>query len=207
MLNIKYLFIFFYIMSLNCVFGQNYITYFEKGEPNHILSIKGDTLILKLTKNDNLFLEREVKYSLKTNNDTLFVQKKVLKKINGVNIDETFFDSFENSKILKKRNDKLIFINNNKSYIEKRVIDSLIGNNDIFVINDSIHKIQIDDKPFDLRKLLKKPKKASVQKLTGKKAYEKYGIIGIYGVIEISDKKKFCSQKKAGNTIYSKLCD
>jgi len=198
MLSIKKIIAIVNLLFTTVVLGQQYVTYTENEIPNHSIMIK-DSILEVNTFDKNMLSEIKIGFLTEFKSDTLITHEKIQsKKSNGIRLFSDFLESFYNAKFIKTGNDKIILIDDNRPYFSKKTIDSIIGDNYIFYVNGILHKSPLD-KALDLKRFLKKPKKSNVKKLTGKQAYKKYGLIGIYGVFEIDDKKKYC--KKTGNTI------
>ncbi len=81
-------------------------------------------------------------------------------------------------------------------YLRKYYVDSLIGkDHTVFFVNGQLLKIGNDKNIHEqIDPLLQNPKKPKIAVLDGKEGYEKYGAVGILGVIEYYDKK--CRKKK-----------
>lgn len=213
MLNIKiikaYIFIGFIITSYSQEKSnlEIYRSYVTDDIPYHKLIINNDekitiersvkllsivtysTEFLTKTKNDTIFIISEMVYNKKANSNGK------TKKANGFKVknplSEQFIKYFKNGKLYKKSDTELIFLNKKQPYFKKKLIDSIIGDERIFIINCKIYKPSISPS-ISVNETLENPKRAKLKLLKGKKAYKKYGIIGLNGAIEISDKKKRC---------------
>ena len=88
-------------------------------------------------------------------------------------------------------NEEILLAEEDRPYFQKKLVDSILGENTVYAINDEVYRIPEDIS--DTSKLydqLEKPKKAEVKILSGKEAFEKYGVIGFKGVVEIVDQPK-----------------
>lgn len=174
-----------------------YQSYITDSIPKHLLIIDDKKVIIKIF-GKGLFPSTSNEFITRTQNDTIFLLNELVKnkKTEGLIMSNYFTNQFtkqfRNGKIYKKSNKELIFLNKNAPYFKKELVDSIIGNNTIYYINGKLFKSSLNssENQIDLNKVLKKPKRAKLKILDGKQAYEKYGIIGLYGIIEITDRKR-----------------
>jgi len=214
MLNIKCLLIIVLLGFVSMSYSQQqennqvYKTYRTDSIPYHLLIIDKDKLIIEIPRNDAVTFRTSAVFITRTEKDTITIFNKLADHIKqeGIVIKNHSIDHFINqfikAEIYKKSNNELLFIKKNRPYFKKELVDSVIGDNTIYYINDKLFKIPINsnEKLIDINKILKKPKRAKVKILKGKQAYEKYGIIGLNGVIEIFDKKKrHCRKNEVAN--------
>ncbi|PID67536.1 MAG: hypothetical protein CR968_06210 [Flavobacteriia bacterium] len=192
----------FILLLMNSCYAQDctqhdtntFLTYSDKQIPSHQLILcdkqieltiypqglrYGDTYTFDLEKNNDLL-------RLKLVIDTTYQE--------GVKVEdewiENIIDQFNNKTIKIISEKELLLIDEQRPYVQERIVDSLLGKNTIYCVNGKICKIP-EDYPdtSELYKLINKPKKAKVQILSGKEAYKRYGIIGFNGVVEIKDKE------------------
>ena len=173
-----------------------YQSYITDSIPKHQLIIDKNKIIVKIF-GKGLFPTTNAKFITKNKIDTIHILERIvdINKNGGIvlpdNITSNFINRFEDTKIYKKSNEKFIFLSDNRPYFKKELIDSLIGNNTIYYINKKLYKVS-DENSINIDTILKRPKRAKIKILNGKDAYTKYGIIGLNGVIEISDRKIRC---------------
>lgn len=193
MLNIKIVFILFLIGFSKKSFSQEFRTYITDFIPYHTLILKNDTLFINIPKKNITSFGSSIKFLTKKKEGTIYILDKLIykNKKGGIILPNLFANQFINKKINKKSDNELII--NNKPYFKKDFVFELIGDNKIYYINGKLFKIHNNSNEIDLNKVLKKPKRAKLKILNGLQGYEKYGIIGLNGVIEISDKKKRCN--------------
>ncbi|MBL4746579.1 MAG: hypothetical protein JKY08_09465 [Flavobacteriaceae bacterium] len=174
--------------------NQIYQTYTTDSIPYHLLIIKNNKLIIEIPRKNDITFGSRTLFNIRTEKDTIFIINKLISdtKKEGIVILNSFTKHFVNTKIYKKSNNKLFFLNQNRPYFKKKLVGNLIGDNTIYYINGRLFKVPINSSKnqININKILKKPKRAKFKMLKGKQAYEKYGIIGLNGVIEISDRKR-----------------
>jgi len=199
MLNIKIIITILLIGFINISFSQTsensqiYQTYSTEAIPYHLLIIKNKKLIIEIPRKNDITFGSRTLFNKRTEKDTIFIINELIKdtKKGGIIISNSFTKQFINSKIFEKSNNELLFINKNRPYFKKRLIDSLIGDNTIYYINKKLYKVS-NRNSINIDTILEKPKRAKIKILKGKQAFEKYGVIGLKGVIEISGRKKRC---------------
>jgi hypothetical protein len=173
--------------------NEAYQSYKTNTIPYHLLIFEKNKLIIEIPRKDAITFGTRTVFSTQTKKDTIFILNELtnVAKQKGIVVTNHFTNQFINSKIYKKSNNELLFIDKNRPYFKKELIDSLIGNNTIYYINEKLYKAS-DENQINIDTILKKPKRAKIKIWKGKEAYEKYGIIGLNGVIEISDRKRRC---------------
>ena len=190
MLSIKFFVAILFLSVFKCSLSQDYRTYVTDSIPLHTVTLKKDSLFVNIIKKNIITPSQTAVFHTKTINDTIYIVNRHLPKIsqNGVIISNAFFDQFLRKKIYNYSKNQLII--NNRPYYKKTFVSELIGPNKIYYVNGKLFKIGNNKSEIDLTKILKNPKKTKIKILDGKKAYEKYGVIGINGIIEIFDRKR-----------------
>ena len=199
----KYIFIFFISFYGFSQKGDIYMRYQLNGRYHTLTKLK-DSLILYIgDKQKGLGSLGGAKYIFfyQEKDDTLYLKDKKLLELYTEKRYLTkdiyqLVDDFSNAKLKKESNDKLILINKNRPYYKKEYLEQVLGENYRFKLNKLyINKKLITNKDQDsLIKSINKEnkiKKISTKELIGKKAYDKYGIEGLFGVLEI-----YCTTKK-----------
>lgn len=199
MLNTKLLTIVVLFLANTCfsqgcvdVRTNTYLTYVEKDQLSHELITSNKKIKLKVLS-QGLFYGSTYNFNVKKNRGIYHLaliidtsnQKGLIVKDNPLN---QLLAQFDNREIKIRSENEIFLINENRPYFNKTTVDSIIGDNTVYSVNDKLYSVPKDfADASEIYKLIKKPKKAKVKVLTGKEAYERFGIIGLKGVIEIDD--------------------
>lgn len=200
----KYIFIFFisfYSFSQNL--NQVYMSYQLK-ERYHTLTIQKDSIVLYIgDKQKGLGTLGGAKYIYyyQERKDTLYFKEG---KLLEMYTEESYLTKdvyqlvrdFNNARLKKVSNNELLLLGKNRPYYKKEYLEHILGDNYRFrckklYINGEL----IKDKNLDsiIRNINQenKVKKIFTKEIKGKKAYDKYGVEGLFGVLEI-----YCTTKK-----------
>lgn len=203
MLNIRIALVLFFIGFGQTISGQikafdsiAYITYKIKGTETHELIVVKDDLLIKIPKR-HMF--PEFLYKLNTEKKGANYQSFVIVEPagEGIFVKPLIVSDFENTEIKIVSKKEFLLEKKERPYLKKKYVDSIIKkNHTVFMVNeealilsDTINFREYIDPKLD------NPKKPKIKVLDGKEGYDKYGVIGIKGVIEFYDKKK-CKKKK-----------
>ncbi len=124
----------------------------------------------------------------------------------AVNFDDpflklSFFDDYIEGAFLIISDKELLQLKTNRPYFRQSYIDSIHPVDQlIYAVKGKIMRAPADIENFsEIEHLFENPKRIKLNVLNGKKGYEKYGVIGIKGVIELYEKSKKCKREK-GNS-------
>ncbi len=163
----------------------NYISYYE--DSSYYELIYQDSIIKIHFPKRHMFPSQEAEYRLYKKNDSLFELTNIKFQNEGFpSSEEAFMLTFKNKNLLVQSESSFKIENTEQPFYRKSYIDSLTDSDLMFSIHGSLKKrkelTDEDDKIF------KNAKRSQVKLWKGKKAYDKYGAIGLFGVIEIKSK-------------------
>ncbi len=205
--------LFVYITCLICAIGYTqsvirtqdtvtYVTYHTDEVLFHEIRLLSEELCLFVPPRP-LFNSINSCYKVRIANDTIAVE--LPKKNAGESAEDIIqvdkdadglIQRFMNGKFRMISKNEIRLSPTNRPYFDISYLDSLIGKNQrVCAVQGEIKRIPADFDDFsEIENLYDKPKKIKIKKLDGKEGYEKYGAIGIRGVIEFYEKKK-CNKK------------
>ena len=167
--------------------GIEYITAIDTLEPNHHLIFKKDgtfTLVYHIRRGVNWNIEKPKTFAYKKVNDTLHIS---LINESGFATLNTVEKRILNSKFVVESKSQLRDPKSGYIYVSQKCVRKF--KNGIIVLENEIYII----KNKKMRGLHRKLKQINIDNyktklIRGKRALDKYGFIGMYGVIEITEK-------------------
>ncbi|WP_422091251.1 hypothetical protein [Tenacibaculum ovolyticum] len=174
--------------------NNTYTTYSTKTLPKHSLFIEHQKVSLKLPSK-GLFPEKNINFISEIKNDTIYIfeEKKGIEQAKGIKLaNDKLVSKFANTRFYRKSKNAIVQIETERVYFNKTAVDSILGNQIIYAVNNEILKSEKD--ATTLKNILDK-KKFKVKKLKirkGEKAIKRYGILALNGIIEIKGKYKKC---------------
>lgn len=195
----KFLNTLFLFISIICL-GQKetYVTYYTESNEHHELEITNDSITYRRLYRHSLSPEYKFTYEIKKLNDTIFVLNAKNNKVNLITESNLIPKEPKNQFYIRKSKSELYFPVYRRPYFRKEYVDSLIGKSIIFFVNGKMYNPATSDSIFLNNKIMgnKKIKKRQTKFIKGKEAFDKYGVFGLNGIIEINNEKIIIEEKK-----------
>ncbi len=181
-------------LSQESFIKNTYTTYSDESLPEHSLFIENSRVLLKVYSK-GLFPEKNINFISKITKDTICIlgEEKDVDQTKGIKLNnDKLVSKFVNTRFYIKSKNLIVHVETERPYFNKTVVDSIFGNQIIYLVDGKILKSEKDS--IVLKDILDK-KKFKIQKLKmlkGEKAIKSYGILGLNGIVEIKGRYRRC---------------